>query len=682
MISQFGAFTSYQVNVDAAGNNITGDAANEPSLSVDPTDHNRMVIGWRQFDTVLSNFRTGGWAYTNNGGTSWMFQGVLDGVFRSDPVLSCDSVGNFFYLSLLTNFLTDVWRSTDHGAIWGRIAPARGGDKQWYAIDRGTSTGHGFQYECWSSVPEGNTFGGRQFTRSTDGGMTWLNPVNIPNFPSLGTMDIDSNGNVFIVGKNFNTEQIWCERSTNAKNAAATPSFDQSTLVNLGGIQLGGEPINPVGTVGQLNVAVDRSGTSSNNNVYILCSVRPSGASTGSEVMFARSTDSGHTFSAPHRINDDPVDQNKWHWLAALSVAPNGRLDAVWFDTRNAINNTDSQLFYSYSTDVGNTWSPNVPVSPPFDPFIGYPNQEKIGDYITIVSDSTGGDVAYAATFNGEQDIYYVRVAPLTSPLLNISTRLRVLADDDVLIAGFIITGNAPKRVIVRGIGPSLSSFGITGVLADPTLELHQGATTLATNDNWKVRSDGTDQQAEVEATTIPPTNDLESAIVMTLDPGSYTAVLSGKNGGTGVGVVEVYDLAPAANSQLANISTRGLVDTGDNVMIGGFIIGGGSSTGGRAIIRAIGPSLGNFNIQGALQDPMLELHDANGTTIATNDDWKNSDLAGQTQENEVRATTIAPSDDRESAIVASFRPGPYTAIVRGKNNTTGVALVECYTLP
>ena len=198
-----------------------------------------------------------------------------------------------------------------------------------------------------------------------------------------------------------------------------------------------------------------------------------------------------------------------------------------------------------------------------------------------------------------------------------------------MLIAGFIITGTAPKRVIIRGIGPSLSSFGITGVLADPTLELHQGAITIATNDNWKVRSDGTDQQAEVEATTIPPTNDLESAIVMTLDPGSYTAILSGKNGGIGVGVVEVYDLAPAASSQLANISTRGFVDTGDNVMIGGFIIGGGSSTGMRAIIRAIGPSLGNFNIQGALQDPMLELHDANGTTIATNDDWKNSDLAG-----------------------------------------------------
>jgi hypothetical protein len=236
MISQFGAFTSYQANVDAFGNNITGDAANEPSITVDPINHNNMTIGWRQFDTVSSNFRQGGWAYTSNGGTTWMFQGVLDGVFRSDPVLGCDSVGNFFYLSLLGNLLADIWSSTSHGAIFGRIAPAKGGDKEWFTIDKTSSSGHGFQYECWSGDPGGNPFNPHQFTRSTDGGMTWLNPVNIPNSASFGTMDIDSNGNVFIVGKNFDTEQIWCERSTNAKNAAATPSFDQSTLVNLGGI--------------------------------------------------------------------------------------------------------------------------------------------------------------------------------------------------------------------------------------------------------------------------------------------------------------------------------------------------------------------------------------------------------------------------------------------------------------
>jgi hypothetical protein len=379
-------------------------------------------------------------------------------------------------------------------------------------------------------------------------------------------------------------------------------------------------------------------------------------------------------------VNDDPINHNKWHWFGTLSVAPNGRLDSVWLDTRNAANNTDSQLFYSFSTDGGDTWSPNVAVSASFNPFLGYPNQAKMGDYITIVSDNTGGNVAYAATFNSEEDIYYVRVAPLTSQLLNISTRARVLTDDQVLIAGFIITGTDPKEVLIRGIGPSLNGVGVT--LSDPTLELHQDSATLATNDNWKTKPDGTSQQAEIQATTIPPTNDLESAILMTLSPGAYTTILAGKNGGTGVGLVEVYDLASGANSELANISTRGFVDTGDNVMIGGFIIGGGEGGGARVVVRAIGPSLGSEGVQGTLQDPTLELHDVNGTTIATNDNWKINDQTQQSQEAEVRATTLPPANDLESAIVTTFAPGPYTAIVRGKNNTTGVALVEAYSLP
>jgi hypothetical protein len=491
---------------------------------------------------------------------------------------------------------------------------------------------------------------------------------------------VDTTGNLFIGGVNLTTNQIWCERSTNAKNGGVTPSFDQSTAVNLGGDIVSSEPINPEGLAGQVFLAVDRSGTSTNNNVYMLASVQPTGFNTGNDVMFVRSTDGGHTFSTPLRVNDDPVNHNKWHWFGTLSVAPNGRLDSVWLDTRNAANNTDSQLFYSFSTDGGDTWSPNVAVSASFNPFLGYPNQAKMGDYITIVSDNTGGNVAYAATFNSEEDIYYVRVAPLTSQLLNISTRARVLTDDQVLIAGFIITGTDPKEVLIRGIGPSLNGVGVT--LSDPTLELHQDSATLATNDNWKTKPDGTSQQAEIQATTIPPTNDLESAILMTLSPGAYTTILAGKNGGTGVGLVEVYDLASGANSELANISTRGFVDTGDNVMIGGFIIGGGEGGGARVIVRAIGPSLGSEGVQGVLQDPTLELHDVNGTTIATNDNWKINDQTQQSQEAEVRATTLPPANDLESAIVTTFAPGPYTVIVRGKNNTTGVALVEAYNLP
>ena len=266
------------------------------------------------------------------------------------------------------------------------------------------------------------------------------------------------------------------------------------------------------------------------------------------------------------------------------------------------------------------------------------------------------------------------------SNLLNISTRMRVLTGEEVLIAGFIITGSDPKKVIIRGIGPSLNGVGVT--LADPTLELHQGSTTLATNDNWKINDQtGQSQEADIRATTIPPTNDLESALIATLNPGAYTAILAGKNGGTGVGLVEIYDLAQAANSKLANISTRGFVDTGNNVMIGGLIVGGGGGGPAKVIVRALGPSLSGAGVAGVLADPTLELHDGSGTTIATNDNWKINDQTGQSQEADIRATTIPPPNDLESALIAILGPGNYTAIVRGKNNTTGVGLVEVYSL-
>jgi hypothetical protein len=410
MVSRYDTFTSYQVNVDSNGHNIVGDAANEPSICLDPTNGNKMTIGWRQFNTVSSNFRQGGWGYTTDGGTSWTFPGVLENnVFRSDPVLNSNETGNFFYLSLLQSFCDNMWRSLNGGQSWTRLQAdggGGGGDKQWFTIDKTNSTGHGFQYQAWSTAA---TCGGGQFSRSTDGGVTWMNPISIPNSPIWGTPDVDSNGNLFLGGE---SNTFWCLRSTNAKNGGVTPSFDQTTAVNLGGDLDFGDLINPGGLAGQLFLAVDRSGGSTNNNVYMLASVQPTGFNSGTDVMFVRSTNGGLSFSAPHRINDDPINHNKWHWLGTLSVAPNGRIDSVWLDTRNASNNTDSQLFYSYSTDGGNTWSPNVAVSNSFNPFLGYPNQNKMGDYITIVSDNTGGNVAYAATFNLEEDIYYVRVGP------------------------------------------------------------------------------------------------------------------------------------------------------------------------------------------------------------------------------------------------------------------------------
>src|SRR5436190_22090765 len=226
----------------------------------------------------------------------------------------------------------------------------------------------------------------------------------------------------FIGGASSFSSPFWCIRSSNAQDPGVTPTFDQSTQVNLSGSLVFGGAINPDGLAGQSFLAVDRSGGPTNNNIYMLASVQPFSGG-GTDVMFARSTDGGQSFSAPQRINDDPVNSNKWHWFGTLAMAPNGRIDSVWFDTRNAANNTDSQLFYSYSTDGGVTWSANVPVSNAFTPFEGYPVQNKIGDYITIVSDNTGGNVAYPATYNfnpsrgeHEQDVYFVRVARSAGP--------------------------------------------------------------------------------------------------------------------------------------------------------------------------------------------------------------------------------------------------------------------------
>src|SRR5215475_4365949 len=420
MISRFGPFTSFQVNVDASGNNIIGDAANECPISVDPTNPMRMAIGWRQFDDVNSNFRQAGHGYTTDGGLTWTFPGVLQpGFFRSDPVVQSDESGTFFYNSLRSDgfsfFCTDIWRSTDGGAAWSLISGkqgAIGGDKQWFTIDKTCGPGHHFQYQAWDTA--GCDFG--MFNRATDAGVTWETPVSIPNNVQFGTLDVDSSGNLYVGGENAFAGGQWCARSTNAQNGNQTPVFDQNTAVDLGG-ELSGGGINPGGLDGQAFLAVDHSGTATNDNVYMLASVVPPGRST-TDVMFVRSTDGGATFSAPVPVNDDN-DPSKWHWFGTFSVAPNGRLDAVWYDTRNAANNIDSQLFYSYSTDAGVTWSPNVPVSIAFNPQEGWPNQNKIGDYITVVSDETGGNVAYAATFNfnpnrgqHEQDVYYVRVCP------------------------------------------------------------------------------------------------------------------------------------------------------------------------------------------------------------------------------------------------------------------------------
>jgi hypothetical protein len=281
------------------------------------------------------------------------------------------------------------------------------------------------------------------------------------------------------------------------------------------------------------------------------------------------------------------------------------------------------------------------------------------------------GDGAHTLTVGSSS---FVTIPP-PAAALNIATRLPVGAGQNVLIGGFIIVGPTPKRVLIRAIGPSVP---IPGALADPTLELHDASgALLASNNNWRITSVGglipSSQAVEIQATTIPPTRDEESAIVVTLNPGAYTAVVGGANGSTGIGLVEVYDLDAVQDSTLANISTRGFIQTGNDVMIGGLIyLGGPGPT--KVVVRGIGPSLAAQSIANALKDPILDLKDANGTTVETNDNWAQSPQAGA-----IQAAGLQPSDPAESAIYRTGLPlGSYTAILKGVNGT-GVGVVEVY---
>lgn len=254
---------------------------------------------------------------------------------------------------------------------------------------------------------------------------------------------------------------------------------------------------------------------------------------------------------------------------------------------------------------------------------------------------------------------------PVRTSLLNVSTRANVQTGDNVLIGGLIISGTTPKRVLLRAVGASLATQGVAGALSDPTLRLFDGTgANIASNDNW--RSD----EAAVNATGLAPSNDYEAAIVTTLAPGGYTAIVSGVDGTRGVALIELFDLE-RGGSRIANISTRARVGTGDSVMIGGFVVGGDQP--GQVVVRALGPSLAASGVSGALNDPVLELYNSAGSKVFANDNWQ----AEQAQQ--IAATALAPTDGREAAIIATLAPGAYTAIVRGANGSTGVALIEAY---
>lgn len=255
--------------------------------------------------------------------------------------------------------------------------------------------------------------------------------------------------------------------------------------------------------------------------------------------------------------------------------------------------------------------------------------------------------------------------------LVNISTRLNVLTGENVLDSGFILRGPGTKSILIRGLGPSLGGAGVSNPLADPILELHDSTgAVLVINDNWRQS-----QEAEVEATGIPPTADAEAAILVSLNDGSYTVVERGKDDSRGLGLMEIYDLTDNLGPELANISSRGFVDTGSSVMIAGFIVATRSGGNSSVLVRALGPSLGNGGVTAPLADPVLELHNSDGTVVATNNDWR------ETQEAAIQATGIPPPDDAEAAIVATLAPGAYTAIESGKDEGKGVGLLEVFNL-
>jgi hypothetical protein len=441
-------FTMIQVNVDANGHNIVGDAANEPSLAVNPLNPNNMVIGWRQFDNVLSNFRQAGYGYTTNGGWTWTFPGKINaGIFRSDPVLNSDSTGKIYYNSLTTdgsNYFCKVFRSIDDGASWDAGVDAHGGDKQWMAIDKSGGIGLGNIYATWNSYFSSCLPG--FFTRSTDGGNSYQNCIAVPASPFWGTMAVGNNGELYVTGAGG--ASIVVVKSTNARDPGVTPTWGSPVGIDLDGWVNSGELVNPGGLLGQVSIDVDRSTGPGRDNVYVLSSVVRFSNADSADVMFSRSTDGGLTWSSPVRVNDDQ-GTNHYQWFGTMSVAPNGRIDAIWLDTRDSpLDSLLSALYYSYSLDQGETWSANEKLSPLFNSHVGWPNQPKMGDYFDMQSDTDGAHLAWCNTLNGEEDVYYSYITPFINginPNTDEVTGYTVTCNPNPFTAQTRITYKIPK---------------------------------------------------------------------------------------------------------------------------------------------------------------------------------------------------------------------------------------------
>ena len=422
-IEQENGFVSIQVNTDINGLNVIGDAANEPSMAVNPLNPNQIAIGWRQFDTVASDFRQAGRSYSSDGGKTWNYQEVFEpGVFRSDPVLQSDANGVFYYHSLLgglsasgqQQFEEYQWKSYDGGINWVDKTYTYGGDKSWFAIDKTNKSTRGNVYIAWNA---GLTGLYPNFNKLLNNRMDFTLPIVIPKSPKFGSVDVGPDGEVFVFGiSRINEyEPNYSPFLTKTMNPeSSNPIFTEAKQISMFKGLESGTSINPAGLAGQLYVQVDKSNRESRSNVYLFGTVGSVVRGDRLDVAFLRSKDGGSTFSESIPLGNDT--SKNYQWFGSMSVAPNGRIDAIWYDTRKDDGSQgdffSSRMYYTYSYDAGVTFSKEQYITPRFPNRIGYPIQEKMGDYIDIESDNLGAHIAYTATYNNEQDVYYMYAKP------------------------------------------------------------------------------------------------------------------------------------------------------------------------------------------------------------------------------------------------------------------------------
>jgi uncharacterized delta-60 repeat protein len=436
------------------------------------------------------------------------------------------------------------------------------------------------------------------------------------------------------------------------------------TFIGYAGFSRGG--IARVLTDGTLDFSFD-SGVGTGGNVFALALQHNGQIVLGgrfvqyagiNRTFIARVSSSGSLDQGYNPIPDD--------WVQSLAVEPDDRVLVGGFFT--SITGVGRSRIARLNT--------NGSVDTTFDPGFGFLGSlTNDATQVRSIALQQFGRVLAGGIFTSYDNSLrnnIVRIFEGSASFQNLSARAHVFTGERILIDGFIIEGSESKKVLIRGLGPSLAGFGIPNFLADPMLSLFDHTDTLiAANDNWQTAANSNQIPAGLR-----PTDPRESAVLTTVQPGAYTAFLQGKGGTTGIGLAEIYDVDPSVNAQVTNLSARGFVGSGNDVLIGGIIIGGGP-TGSvqRVLIRALGPSLSSAGVTSPLANPILSLRDTNGTVIANNDNWQDS------QQADIAATGKAPPNMKESAILALLAPGNYTAVVTGKNGATGVGLIEFYSL-